>query len=267
MKKTILFLFFFFLATAFASDESVFVKAKKIGDYVVVEANNDNPFSITVAYDAQYENLQCDKKFPLLFVLPSHAHLEIMKLHINGNFKYKGHYDWTIGSAYAKHDNRYLYALPFKRGTVRRVSQSYNGDFTHFGDSQYAVDFEMAQGSEVYAARGGVVIKIKEDSTKGGETKDFLHDANYITIEHSDGTLATYAHLKYNGVLVKVTDKVKQGDVIGYSGKTGMARGPHLHFIVYKAVDGKTRESFPVKFMTVEGIVDEPIQGHWYSAQ
>ena len=76
-----------------------------------------------------------------------------------------------------------------------------------------------------------------------------------------------FVKAKKMGALVEVATKVKEGDIIGYSGKTGMARGPHLHFIVYKAVDGKSRESFPVKFMSEAGIISDPIKGNWYRAK
>jgi len=252
----------------FAKDNSVTVKAKKAGSNVIVTAVNKNPFDVTVAYRASYVNLKANKKLPLLFVLPRHTKKEILKLKIlKNNFQYKAHYDWTIGSKDAKHDNSYIYRLPYKRGTKQMVSQGFNGKFSHYGQSRYAVDFNMKEGTGVYAARDGAVVMIKADSNKGGPNRRFEKDANFITIEHKDKTLATYAHLKTNGVLVKVGDYVKRGQLIGYSGKTGFARGPHLHFIVYKAKDGKGRVSIPVKFMSAKGIVTNPVKGEWYRAR
>ncbi len=49
--------------------------------------------------------------------------------------------------------------------------------------------------------------------------------------------------------------------------KTGFTRGAHLHFIVYKAVDGKSRKSFPVKFMSSIGVFNKPIKGKFYEAK
>ena len=51
-------------------------------------------------------------------------------------------------------------------------------------------------------------------------------------IKHADDTFGVYWHMKHNGVLVKVGDKVKQGDDIARSGNTGNSSGPHLHFDV-----------------------------------
>ena len=247
-------LFVLITATLFAKDESVFVKARKSGNYVVVDGVNKNPFEVTVFYTASYMNLQSNKKLPLLFVLEPKSKEEVLKLKIlKNNFKYKAHYNWTIGSKDAKHDNSYIYRLPYKQGTSQMISQGYNGKFTHFGKSQYAVDFNMKEGAGVYAAREGIVVKTKSDSNRGGPNRRFEKDANYIIIEHRDKTLAKYAHLQKDGVVVHVGQKVKRGELIGYSGKTGFARGAHLHFIVYKALDGKTRVSIPVKFMSARG--------------
>lgn len=254
-----------FISSLFSTDNSVKIKARKADNYVIVDGTNKNPFSITVKYKVSYMNLKSEKKLPLLFVLKPFTKKEVLRLKIlKSNFTYKAHYDWTIGSKDAKHDNSYIYTLPYKKGTSHRVSQGFNGKFTHFGKSQYAVDFGMKEGTGVHAARNGIVVKVKSDSNLGGANRSFEKHANEIIIEHDDGTLASYTHLKQNGVIVKVSQKVKQGELIGYSGKTGYAQGPHLHFIVYKATDGKSRISFSVKFKTAKGIVNNPKKGDVY---
>ena len=258
---------FFLTFTSFlaASNESVKIKARQAGEYVIVDGTNDNPFSITVSYNASYKNLTSEKKLPLLFVLKPFSKEEILKLHIEkSNFSFKANYKWTIGSKDAKHDKNYIYRLPYKLGTKEMVSQGFNGKFSHYGESQYAVDFNMKEGTGVYAAREGIVVQTKSDSNRGGVSRSFEKHANYVTIEHKDGTLATYSHLKQNGVVLKVGDKIQRGQLLGYSGKTGYAQGPHLHFIVYKATDGQGRKSIPVRFMSVNGIIVTPLSGRFY---
>jgi len=269
MRKAILFLsLLLFTTTLFSVDKNVKIKAKKAGEYVVVDGINNNPYSITVAYSASVVNLKSQKNLPLLFVLAPKEKKEVLRLKIlKSNFQYKAHYNWTIGSKDAIHNNKYIYRLPYKSGTKEMVSQGFNGKFTHYGKSAYAVDFNLKEGTGVYAAREGVVVKTKSDSNKGGGSRSFEKDANYIIIEHNDQTLASYAHLKKDGVLVDVGQKVKRGDLIGYSGKTGFARGPHLHFIVYKATDGMGRESIPIRFMSSKGIVGKPLKGRTYGAK
>ena len=106
MKKLILFLtFFLFTITHCIADESVKIKAKKVGEYVVVNGVNNNPFSITVAFSASIVKLKSEKKLPLLFVLAANEKKEVLRLKIlKNNFKYKAHYNWTIGSKDAKYE-------------------------------------------------------------------------------------------------------------------------------------------------------------------
>ena len=87
----------------------------------------------------------------------------------------------------------------------------------------------VPEGIEVYAAANGTVIGIKGDSNVGGDDLKYWDDGNYIIIEHTN-EYTEYMHLKFKGVVVKVGDKVKQGQVIGYSGNTGYSDRPHLHF-------------------------------------
>ncbi len=53
-------------------------------------------------------------------------------------------------------------------------------------------------------------------------------------VRHVDGTVARYIHLKKNGVLVRLGNKVRQGQKIALSGNTGQTGGPHLHFDVQR---------------------------------
>lgn len=136
-----------------------------------------------------------------------------------------------------KPDTTYLYRLPFKKNKKYEVSQSFKGKFSHNSKaSNYAIDFSMPIGEPIYASRGGLVIYTKSHFKEYGG-KAFTFKANRIIIFHDDGTTASYVHLDYDGVLVKVGQRVEKGDKIGYSGFTGYTRGPHLHFVVRKERD------------------------------
>jgi murein DD-endopeptidase MepM/ murein hydrolase activator NlpD len=132
------------------------------------------------------------------------------------------------------------------------VSQAFGGSFSHSGPEKYAIDWTMPEATPVLAARAGVVVALKEDSTRGGPNRRFENDANFILIEHSDGTIANYAHLMHDGVRVKVGQRVTTGEFIGLSGNTGFSSGPHLHLSVFRPLDGKSRESIPIRF-SVDG--------------
>jgi len=164
------------------------------------------------------------------------------------SYSYVNHF--TVGSINATHDDSVVYCLPYQPGTECKVTQGYNGSYSHSGADQFAIDWKMPCGTPVHAARAGVVVKVRVDSNVGGPDRKFENCANYILIRHSDGTVANYAHLSKDGSRVKPGQVVDAGDLIGYSGNTGFTSGPHLHFSVFKTKSGKQRVSIPVKFQT-----------------
>lgn len=83
------------------------------------------------------------------------------------------------------------------------------------------VDYSMPIGSKVYATGDGTVTKV--------ETK-FSGKGKFIEIDHGFGMKTRYAHL--NDFNVRRGQKVKRGELIGYSGNTGKSTGPHLHYEV-----------------------------------
>ena len=79
----------------------------------------------------------------------------------------------------------------------------------------------------IYASQDGKVIVAKDnDNTK----KSW---GNYVKIDHGNNIYTLYAHLK-KGVVAKVGQEVKMGDLIGYMGNTGDSKGNHLHFEIYE---------------------------------
>ncbi len=84
----------------------------------------------------------------------------------------------------------------------------------------------MPVGSDVCAARGGVVARV-EQSHDGNGTK---MPNNLIRIRHDDGTLGWYLHIRKDGALVKEGESVVQGQRIALSGNVGRSMLPHVHF-------------------------------------
>ncbi|MGF1643556.1 MAG: peptidoglycan DD-metalloendopeptidase family protein [Thiotrichales bacterium] len=82
------------------------------------------------------------------------------------------------------------------------------------------VDYAAPVGTPVRATADGVVATIEAQRGYG----------NVIVLEHWDTYTTLYAHLSRFAPDLKKGGKVKQGDVIGYVGRTGMATGPHLHY-------------------------------------
>ncbi len=146
------------------------------------------------------------------------------------------------------------YMLPFRSG-VHAVIQAAHGQFTHNigSESEEAIDFEMPVGTLVSAARGGTVVATRSDCSEGGLDPRLWMETNYVVVRHSDGTYGEYLHLQKNGVLVHVGDAVTAGQGIALSGSTGYTSEPHLHFMVFYNIDGTTRKSIPVVFISSRG--------------
>jgi murein DD-endopeptidase MepM/ murein hydrolase activator NlpD len=150
-----------------------------------------------------------------------------------------------------KDDTSYVYALPYEEGKKFRVIQGYFSHFTH--KERAALDFNMKRGTNITAARDGVVVRAKEDGTLGGLKSKYRSHGNNIVIQHADGSRAGYWHLQHNGALVNVGDTVKKGQLIAISGKTGYAWVPHLHFLVWTSGNGNWQQ-VATRFQTSKGI-------------
>ena len=148
-------------------------------------------------------------------------------------------------------DTSYVYILPFENKKKHLLVQGYFGVWSH--KERAALDFKMKRGTPILAARDGVVIRVKEDGSRGGWGKKFRSQGNNIVIQHTDNSRSGYWHLKKDGAVVNVGDTVKQGQVIGFSGKTGYAAIPHLHFIVWKNNRGNWQQ-IATRFQTSKGI-------------
>ena len=135
-----------------------------------------------------------------------------------------------------KTKNKYIYPI----GMSDKVQMSHNESPVHVGNLKYAIDFIVKEGTPVKAAADGMVIDLKLDSDIGGADKEFEPLGNFIEIEHEHDEYSEYEHLQKDRVIVRVGDKVKRDQVIGFSGATGYLAhlGPHLHFMVGKY--GKT---------------------------
>jgi murein DD-endopeptidase MepM/ murein hydrolase activator NlpD len=150
-----------------------------------------------------------------------------------------------------KEDTSYVYTLPYENNSSHFLIQGYYSAFSH--KQRAAVDFVMKRGTKILAARDGIVVRLKEDSNKGGWSKKNLSKANYVIVQHSDGTRSGYWHLQQNGVLVNIGDSVKVGQPIALSGKTGYAAIPHLHFMVWRVTTGQWQQ-IPTRFATSKGV-------------
>ena len=155
----------------------------------------------------------------------------------------------------------FSYSLPYQKGKSFLLIQAYQSKlFSHKGE--FALDFKMKKGTKICAARGGVVVQVKEDSKKGGLKLRYISEGNHVIIKHEDGSYANYWHLKFNGAMVNIGDTIRQGQIIGLAGKTGYAAFSHLHFEVTSEFS-PGQNQIPTQFITKKGKrYLKPL--HWY---
>ena len=110
----------------------------------------------------------------------------------------------------------------------------------------------MPIGTKITAIRGGIVVKVVETNNKNCGKEVCKKYNNLIVIYHSDGTFAEYTHIKQNGSVVEVGDKIIKGQLIGYSGNVGWSTGPHLHLLVFLQRLNK-RTTLKTKFLIGNG--------------
>lgn len=106
---------------------------------------------------------------------------------------------------------------------------------TYYSAAHPGIDIAANGDHEVVAAREGTV---KAAASTSCQHINNLGDScnwgmgNYVQIQHSDGTYATYMHMRYGSITVSVGQYVARGTKIGMMGSSGNSSGQHLHFQV-----------------------------------
>jgi murein DD-endopeptidase MepM/ murein hydrolase activator NlpD len=136
--------------------------------------------------------------------------------------------------------------LPFEARDTAFVSQGNDGRFTHHGQARFAFDFNVPIGTAIVAAAPGVVTQAQDRFDRSADMDPEQY--NFVLLDHGNGVLTEYGHLRHHGTRVRPGQRVAQGELIGYSGDTGRSTGPHLHFVV---VD-PSMQSRPACFLDVD---------------
>ena len=219
-------------------DEEGYTLYAKYDFYTPIEVGFTSPFS----------------QKPISKIIPARGRITLLK---SKNKAPKLNYNWVLGDPKSIADN-YQYHAPFGSLKGHRITQGFNGKFSHTSDySKYAVDIAMDVGTYLTAVRAGTVIFVKDDYHMSGTTRYFLDKANVIQVLHDDGTFASYAHILMDTALVKEGDKVARGDRLARSGSSGFSTGSHLHFSIVKNV-GLKNISIPFKFVDNKGKIFTP---------
>jgi len=170
-----------------------------------------------------------------------------------------------VHAAYFKHGGKDLYAIPFMQDSIlsffdtegnslrraflkaplkfNRISSRYSSGRLHpilrIVRPHYGVDYTAPSGTPVYSIGDGRVTSTTYDSGSG----------NIVKITHNSVYSTAYMHLRAFAQGIKAGVYLKQGDIIGYVGSTGLSTGPHLDFRVYmygSPIDPLKMESPPV---------------------
>ncbi|MEM6772000.1 MAG: M23 family metallopeptidase [Bacteroidota bacterium] len=210
---------------------------------------NDEYCPVTFVFKLQLRNMTASPMRDTLVVPARTERFAAYKLRLSPDARQYG-YGYEHTSNFGDHTTDtftigHVYELPFAPGTSQVVSQGYNGKFSHQG--ALSLDFDMPEGTPIHAARGGVVAIVEERFDRGCPSARCLEYTNEVVILHDDGTFGEYVHLRQNGALVERGDRVETGQLIGESGATGFANGPHLHFSVYRQ-RMKGRQYIPTVF-------------------
>jgi len=122
----------------------------------------------------------------------------------------------------------------FKKAFLRdplkytRISSRYNLNRFHPVQKVYkahlGTDYAAPTGTEIRTVGDGTVIEATYSSANG----------NFVKIKHTDTYTTQYLHMSKIGRNIRRGARVKQGEVIGYVGSTGLATGPHLCFRFWK---------------------------------
>jgi murein DD-endopeptidase MepM/ murein hydrolase activator NlpD len=151
-----------------------------------------------------------------------------------------------ILGAYFKHRNKEFFAIPFMQDSIyqffdengqslrkeflrtpiefARISSRYSSSRLHpvlkIRRPHRGVDYAAPTGTPIRTVGDGQVIEAAYTRSNG----------NYIKIRHNSVYTTMYLHMSRFGKGIKRGVQVKQGQVIGFVGKTGLATGSHLHF-------------------------------------
>jgi murein DD-endopeptidase MepM/ murein hydrolase activator NlpD len=228
-------------------------------------ATNDAPVPATVGIRfRQIVNLGPAITGSLTRIVPAGERVTLTSLYVverRRGFNAQPVVTIDLGSDSVTHD-AVAYTMPFG-GNDRRRMVSGAGGPTHLNENFYSFDFEMPEGTPVLAARSGTVVYVQDGFTEGGLLPDLIERANLVSIGHSDGTIASYGHLR-EGLEVRVGDVVTRGQLLGWSGSTGFSGRPHLHFHVGKRLIGGVHRTIPVSFEASGSDPVELEEGAWY---
>lgn len=153
--------------------------------------------------------------------------------------------DGTIGY-YDENGNGAIKSLKRTPINNAKVTSNFSSGRKHpvlgFTRAHKGVDFRAPTGTPIPAAGAGRVVARSFNRGHG----------NFVKIRHNGSYETLYAHMSKFAKNVKVGTVVKQGQIIGYAGSTGLSTGPHLHYEIIK--NGKHVNPLTVKLPAINNL-------------
>jgi murein DD-endopeptidase MepM/ murein hydrolase activator NlpD len=223
----------------------------------MIENNTDpnlaNELSEIYAWTIDFFGIQKDDKYKVIYEnqFVDGERIGIGRIHA-ALFNHWGADNWafyfvqdSVGDYFDEQANSLRRAFLKAPLHYRRISSGFSYSRMHpilkYRRPHLGVDYAANHGTPVMSVGDGIVEFAKWDNGGGGRTVKIKHNGTYTTL---------YMHLSNYGKGIKSGAKVKQGQVIGYVGSSGLSTGPHLDFRFYrngKPVDPLKVESPPVK--------------------
>ena len=166
------------------------------------------------------------------------------------------YYDETGKSA-----KKFLVRKPVSTGIMRSGFGARNHPLLGYYKMHTGVDWAAPLGTAVYASGNGVVEKVGWEAGYG----------KYVRVRHANGYETAYGHMTAFARSTQPGARVRQGQVIGYVGSTGLSTGPHLHYEILvngrfvdplrvklprgRVLDGKMLASFDNERDRLDGII------------
>jgi murein DD-endopeptidase MepM/ murein hydrolase activator NlpD len=168
----------------------------------------------------------------------------------SGNDYYAVYYDQGNGFDYFDEDGnslrKALLRYPVK---FSRISSRYSGRRYHPVQKRYkahrGTDFAAPGGTPIRSVGDGIIVEAKYGKFNG----------NFVKVKHNGNYTTGYLHMKKFARGIRPGVKVKQGQIIGFVGKTGLAKGNHVCFRFWK--NGVQIDALKVKLPPSEPILKE----------
>ncbi|MFV0591499.1 MAG: M23 family metallopeptidase [Draconibacterium sp.] len=156
----------------------------------------------------------------------------------NQGISYRYNYWYIRGKLKPRFDPDFLYFLPTGLNKKVSVYTMTNLGEQYFGSTKpknwIAYQFIVLEGDTIFAARKGIVVEIKGDNDYRTDTEvSYQSAANFVLVEHEDGTLAKYEGLDKSGILIEEGQGVYPGTPLGTIAKYDIKEQGQLRFSLF----------------------------------